>query len=85
MLLTMLWFEMQQIEALVQCHEDHTFSKFFGACNQQKWALDRCFREEKSINRKKNFEKARAEQERLQQKLGHAAPGYSPPLAKQTS
>ena len=33
------------------CHRDSPYAKFWGACNEQKWALDRCFREEKAINR----------------------------------
>lgn len=42
---------LQKIEALVACHRDSPYAKFWGACNEQKWALDRCFREEKAINR----------------------------------
>ncbi|KAK9805539.1 hypothetical protein WJX72_003945 [[Myrmecia] bisecta] len=38
------------ILALQKCHEDHPYAKFWGKCNQQKWDLDRCFREEKKIN-----------------------------------
>lgn len=60
---------MQAIEALIQCHNDHPYAKFWGVCNEQKWALDRCFREEKVINRKKNLEKARRDQARFRQRL----------------
>lgn len=56
---------MQVIEALVNCHNDHPIAKFWGVCNDQKWALDRCFREEKKINRKKNQEKAKEERQRF--------------------
>ena len=59
----------QVVEALVKCHKDNPIAKFWGACNEQKWALDRCFREEKVINRKKNLEKARREQAILRQRL----------------
>lgn len=41
----------QQILALQLCHRDHKLAKFWGVCNQPKWDLDRCLREEKSINR----------------------------------
>ena len=60
---------MQQIEALVECHCDHPIAKFWGVCNEHKWALDRCFREEKVINRKNNQVKARRMQERFKQKM----------------
>ena len=55
----------QQIEALIKCHNDHPVAKFWGVCNDQKWALDFCFREEKKINRKKNQIKAKEERERF--------------------
>ena len=42
---------LQTIEALVRCHSDRPVAKFWGACNEQKWALDACLREEKAINR----------------------------------
>jgi hypothetical protein len=35
----------------VRCHADHAIAKFWGVCNEQKWALDACLREEKAINR----------------------------------
>jgi COX assembly mitochondrial protein 2 len=60
---------MQQIEALVKCHSDHPIAKFRGICNEQKWALDRCFREEKVIKRKINQEKAKYWQEKFKQKM----------------
>ena len=62
-------FSPQTIQALITCHADHPWAKFWGACNEQKWALDRCFRAEKAIKRKKNLEKARREQERLRARL----------------
>ena len=33
------------------CHAEHAVAKFWGVCNEQKWALDACLREEKAINR----------------------------------
>ena len=42
---------MQLIEALQECHREHPVAKFWGHCNDQKIALDACFREEKKINR----------------------------------
>ena len=35
----------------MRCHADHAVAKFWGVCNEQKWALDACLREEKAINR----------------------------------
>ena len=42
---------LQLIEALQECHRDHPIAKFWGHCNDQKIALDACFREEKKLNR----------------------------------
>ena len=42
---------MQEIEALIKCHKEHPYAKFWGECNQIKWALDACFREEKALKR----------------------------------
>ena len=54
----------EQIEALIKCHKDHPFAKFWGACNEQKWALDRCFREEKKLKILEN----RKRKEKLEEK-----------------
>lgn len=35
----------------MHCHAEHAVAKFWGVCNEQKWALDACLREEKAINR----------------------------------
>lgn len=35
---------MQVIDALLSCHRQHPLAKFWGACNEEKWALDKCFR-----------------------------------------
>ena len=42
---------LQEIEALIRCHKEHPYAKFWGKCNQVKWELDACFREEKALNR----------------------------------
>ena len=42
---------LQEIEALVKCHKEHPYAKFWGTCNEVKWRLDACFREEKALNR----------------------------------
>jgi COX assembly mitochondrial protein 2 len=47
------------IMALHACHEEHSYSKFWGACNDAKAALDQCFRAEKQLKRRKNFLKAK--------------------------
>ena len=41
----------QRIEALVKCHADHPWAKYWNVCATQKILLDNCFREEKAINR----------------------------------
>ena len=53
------------IEALQACHACNPLKKLLGVCNQQKWDLDACFRAEKQVKRKANFEKAARERERL--------------------
>eukprot|EP00752_Nemacystus_decipiens_P005899 g5332.t1 len=41
------------------CHEENPYAKFFGACNDLKMALDKCFVTEKEEKRRKNMAKAR--------------------------
>ena len=41
------------IENLKVCHKENRFAKFFGTCNTAKSELDKCFREEKEVARKK--------------------------------
>ena len=43
--------KLQEINALIRCHQEHPYAKFWGKCNQVKWELDACFRQEKSLNR----------------------------------
>ena len=40
------------ISELKQCHEQHPWAKFLGACNTQKSALDACFRAEVRLRRR---------------------------------
>mmetsp|Transcript_3824 Transcript_3824/g.4313 ORF Transcript_3824/g.4313 Transcript_3824/m.4313 type:complete len:90 (-) Transcript_3824:124-393(-) len=49
----------EAILALTNCHKDNPYAKFVGVCNDQKWALDKCFKEQKKIKRVKNLEEAR--------------------------
>ncbi|XP_010537931.1 PREDICTED: COX assembly mitochondrial protein 2 homolog isoform X2 [Tarenaya hassleriana] len=53
------------IEEFQKCHIDHPIAKFFGECTELKVKLDRCFRQEKAVKRKANFEKSKQLQERL--------------------
>ena len=50
------------VQALVGCHEERSIAKFWGACNEFKVALDRCFIEEKEDRRRANMNKARSDQ-----------------------
>mmetsp|Transcript_18202 Transcript_18202/g.72840 ORF Transcript_18202/g.72840 Transcript_18202/m.72840 type:complete len:86 (-) Transcript_18202:126-383(-) len=47
------------VRALKRCHTDHPNSKFWGACNDAKAALDLCLKEEKEERRQANLDKAR--------------------------
>ena len=61
--------------ALKLCHRDNPWGRSFGACNEQKWALDACLKEQKKWKFRKNNAKAQAEKERLRarvEKYGHA-------------
>ncbi|KAH7290548.1 hypothetical protein KP509_30G053300 [Ceratopteris richardii] len=55
----------QIIQEFVKCHEDHPIAKFFGKCTNLKIKLDKCFRLEKEMKRKANFEQSKKMQERL--------------------
>jgi COX assembly protein 2 len=66
-------FHLQAIEALVACHAENPLAKFWGVCNGQKWALDRCFREEKAIKAAANRAAARAERARFAKRNAAAA------------
>ncbi|KAI3879305.1 hypothetical protein MKW92_036107 [Papaver armeniacum] len=47
------------IEEFQKCHIDHPYAKFFGECTDLKIKLDRCFRQEKAVKRKANFEESK--------------------------
>lgn len=57
------------IENLNRCHEENPMAKFFGACNDCKIALDKCFRKEKIRVRTANLERARASNAYVKEKL----------------
>ncbi|KAJ8505022.1 hypothetical protein OPV22_005908 [Ensete ventricosum] len=54
------------IEEFQKCHVEHPIGKFFGQCTDLKIKLDRCFRQEKAVKRKANFEESKKFKERLQ-------------------
>ncbi|KAL6899754.1 hypothetical protein ACP4OV_006412 [Aristida adscensionis] len=54
------------IEDFQKCHLDHPVKKFFGECTDLKIKLDRCFRQEKALKRKANFEESKKFKEQLQ-------------------
>lgn len=37
------------IDAFEACHKANVYNRFFGFCNEQKYALDKCFRAEVSV------------------------------------
>ena len=62
--------------ALKRCHRDASWwGRSFGACNEQKWALDQCLKKQKLFKARANAEKGREERDRLRrrvEKYGHA-------------
>ena len=62
--------------ALKRCHRDASWwGRSFGACNEQKWALDSCLKKQKLYKFRENNRKATAEKERLSarvEKYGHS-------------
>ncbi|KAL1549665.1 COX assembly mitochondrial protein 2 [Salvia divinorum] len=55
------------IELFQKCHTDHPLGKFFGECTDLKIKLDKCFRQEKSLKRKANFEESKKLKDRLRE------------------
>lgn len=53
------------IEQFQKCHIDHPIGKFFNECLEMKLKLDQCFRAEKAVKRKANFEESKKMKERL--------------------
>ncbi|RZC94102.1 hypothetical protein C5167_016798 [Papaver somniferum] len=47
------------IEEFQKCHVEHPCAKFFGECTDLKIKLGRCFRLEKAVKRKANFEESK--------------------------
>ncbi|GMJ05649.1 hypothetical protein like AT4G21192 [Hibiscus trionum] len=54
------------IEEFQKFHLEHPIAKFFGECTKLKIKLDLCFRQEKALKRKVNFEQSKKLKERLQ-------------------
>ncbi|PIN17853.1 hypothetical protein CDL12_09483 [Handroanthus impetiginosus] len=58
-------FSINIIEQFQKCHLDHPVGKFFGKCTDLKIELDQCFRQEKAVKRKANFEESKKLKERV--------------------
>ncbi|TDH66664.1 uncharacterized protein CCR75_005189 [Bremia lactucae] len=58
-----------EIKALLDCHENNPYAKFFGACSDAKTALDKCFKAEKVRIRSENFKRAKASDAYVRQKM----------------
>jgi len=56
----------EEIAALVTCHTDHPWAKFWGKCNEQKKNMDWCFKAEKEKKRKANAERAREKRDKFE-------------------
>ena len=57
-----------KILAFKQCHEDVGYwGRLTGACNEQKYLLEKCFKAQKKVIRKGLLEKAREERQRFKQ------------------
>ncbi|KAF7141145.1 hypothetical protein RHSIM_Rhsim06G0200500 [Rhododendron simsii] len=56
----------QIIEQFQKCHVGHPVAKFFGECTGLKIKIDLCFRREKALKRKANFQESKKLEERLQ-------------------
>ena len=72
------------VAALLKCHEDHPMAKFWGKCNEEKAALDWCFKLEKEKRRAVNARAARERRETFEQaraRAADAASEASPPRA----
>jgi COX assembly protein 2 len=60
----------KHIDDLTQCHRENPIAKFWGVCNEQKWALDLCLREQKNLKRLKNKIANLEREERRQRRQG---------------
>ena len=61
------------IEALRLCHEANPRMKFLGSCNDEKAALDQCFRDEKQARRRANREAAKRSRARWEKRKTEVA------------
>lgn len=59
------------------CHQEHPVAKFWGACNDLKKQLDRCFREEKRAKQRANLEESRRFREKLSASRAAGTPQWS--------
>jgi hypothetical protein len=59
----------QEIKALLDCHADNPYAKFFGKCGDIKTALDWCFKHEKVRIRAENLAHAKASDAYVRQKM----------------
>lgn len=57
------------VDLLVRCHDENPFGKYFGACNEAKSAMDKCFRAEKEEKRKENMRRGQLIEERFQRMM----------------
>mmetsp|Transcript_6591 Transcript_6591/g.7547 ORF Transcript_6591/g.7547 Transcript_6591/m.7547 type:complete len:82 (+) Transcript_6591:219-464(+) len=57
------------VDAFLACHEENPYLKFLGACNDRKYALEVCLKQEKVERRRANAEKARQEKARIKAKM----------------
>ncbi|CAN0339874.1 unnamed protein product [Pylaiella littoralis] len=59
----------EEVKALMACHDENPYGKFFGTCNEFKLALDNCFKSEKEEQRRRNMAQARKFDAGFQQEL----------------
>lgn len=70
------------IEALINCHNDNPYARFWGACNNHRLALDKCFTAEKDPKRAELRRKAREAQDKFSSELGERRARVEEFLAK---
>ncbi len=52
------------IEALLKCHKEKSFGKYFGHCNQLRRELDKCLQRDYTKRRQNNWEDSLKRKER---------------------
>lgn len=60
----------EAIAVFKRCHEENKLSKWWGACNDAKAALDMCLRKQKGILQRQNLERSKRERERMERVRG---------------